>query len=274
MDSNRFGLLVCLAAISAVSVGAAIPASQQRSVGEDWCRQQSWGSDREGVCEVREYTVAAGAGVVAVDAAPNGGIRVNGGPHSAILVRARVIATADTEQRAGEIAAGVRVDATPDRVSAAGPTGLMQRESWSVSYELDVPTQTSLSLRTTNGGISIADVDGRIDFRTVNGGVKLSGLAGEVTGRTSNGGVDVDLEGSTWTGSGLNVETTNGGVKLQIPEQYSARLETGTVNGGFNIDFPVTVQGRVTREIVTDIGAGGPLIRVRTNNGGVRIQKK
>ena len=68
-------------------------------------------------------------------------------------------------------------------------------------------------------------------------------------GRTSNGGVDVDLEGPGWKGEGLDVETSNGGVRLRIPEQYSAHLETGTVNGGLNIDFPLTMQGRLDREI-------------------------
>ncbi len=61
---------------------------------------------------------------------------------------------------------------------------------------------------------------------------------------------------------------------VRIPEQYSARLETGTVNGGLNIDFPITVSGRVDRQITADLGAGGAPIRVRTHNGGVKISKK
>ena len=63
-------------------------------------------------------------------------------------------------------------------------------------------------------------------------------MSGDVHGRTSNGGVDVDLDGATWQGEGLDVETSNGGVRLRMPEQYSARLEAGTVNGGINVDFP------------------------------------
>ena len=70
------------------------------------------------------------------------------------------------------------------------------------------------------------------------------------------------------------VETSNGGVHLRVPEQYSAHLETGTVNGGLNIDFPLTVQGRLDRQISADLGSGGAPIRVRTHNGGVKISKK
>jgi Putative adhesin len=249
----------------------AAPANGQGT--DDWCRGERWGNDRQGVCEVRQYTVPAG-GTLTVDAEPNGGIEVEGSARGDVLVFARVVAQAETQQRAKQIADAVTVTAAPDKVKADGPSGLGRRESWSVSYRIAVPTVSSLALRTTNGGINIRDVDGEIEFKTVNGGVKLTNLAGDVKGRTSNGGVDVDLEGTGWRGTGLDVETGNGGVHLRIPEHYSARLETGTVNGGFNIDFPLAVQGRIDRQISADLGAGGSPIRVRTHNGGVKVSKK
>ncbi|HEY5565714.1 MAG TPA: hypothetical protein VIM81_00530, partial [Gammaproteobacteria bacterium] len=79
--------------------------------------------------------------------------------------------------------------------------------------------------------------------------------------------------GDTWEGEGLDLRTTNGGVRLRIPDDYSARLETGTVNGGVDIDFPVTVQGRIGRELSTTLGEGGPLVRAETTNGGVRVSR-
>jgi hypothetical protein len=253
---------------------ASLPAAPQQAANSDWCRsERSNNSDRESVCDVRQFTVVA-AGTMTVNAEPNGGIQVDGGPRGDILVQAKVVAQAETQARARQIADAVKVTAVPDHVSADGPTGLGRREGWSVSYRLEVPTVSMLSLKTTNGGITIRDVDGQVEFRTVNGGVKLTNLAGDVKGRTSNGGVDVDLDGPGWKGEGLDVETSNGGVHLRIPEQYSAHLETGTVNGGLNIDFPVTVQGRVDRQISADLGGGGAPIRVRTHNGGVKVSKK
>ena len=262
-----------LLAVAAAPVPAAAPESVQVPAADDWCRNERWDNDRQGVCEVRQYTVPS-VGTLTVDAEPNGGIQVEGGARGDVLVLARVVAHAETQPRAKQIADAVQISARADNVSAAGPSGLGRREGWSVSYRLSVPSISSLSLKTTNGGIAIRDVDGEIAFKTVNGGVKLTNLAGDVKGRTSNGGVDIDLDGAGWRGQGLDVETSNGGVHLRIPEQYSARLETGTVNGGFNIDFPVTVQGRIDRQINANLGAGGPLIRVQTHNGGVKISKK
>jgi hypothetical protein len=260
--------------LSAAALPAAVPLFEQSGAQSDWCRNdRRSNNDRETVCEVRQFVVTA-AGTMEVNAEPNGGIEVEGGPRTDTLVLAKVVAQAETAQRAQQIASAVNVSAQPHNVSAEGPTGLGRREGWSVSYRLTVPPVSSLALKTTNGGISIRDVDGQIEFKTVNGGVRLVNLAGDVKGRTSNGGIDVDLDGPSWRGEGLDVETSNGGVTLRIPEHYSAHLETGTVNGGMNVDFPVTVQGRIDRQISANLGSGGAPIRVRTHNGGVRVSKK
>jgi hypothetical protein len=268
---KRHALMVVALAGLAVSPGAG---QQGRVVDDEWCREERSSNNRVQVCEVREYTLQAGAGQLSVDAAPNGGIQVTGSSRADLVVQAKVTAWAESQPRAREIMSAVVVDAAPDRVSAEPPRGLETRESWSVSYRIAAPTQTSLELKTTNGGISIESVEGRIAFQTVNGGVKLAAVSGEVHGRTTNGGVEVDLTGPTWHGQGLDVQTSNGGVRLRVPENYSARLEAGTVNGGVSVDFPITLQGRINREIATDLGGGGPLIRVRTHNGGLKVTKK
>ena len=263
-----------LAIAAAVAIMAGPATAQRAAVDRDWCDDESWGRDREGVCEVREYTVPAAGATLAVDASPNGGIQVDGASRADIHISARVVATADTKEEARAIAARVEVIATADRVQANGPRNLGRHEGWHVSYRLDVPTQTPLSLRTTNGGIRVDNVRSRLELRTTNGGLKLSRIGGDVDGRTTNGGINVELDGSSWQGSGLDVETTNGGVQLSLPANYNAHLETGTHNGRVSIDFPVTVQGTIGRSISTDIGSGGPTLRVRTSNGGVKITKR
>jgi hypothetical protein len=261
------------ALLMAVLLSVATPTAQRVSTDHEWCQDQEWSRESAGVCEVREYTMPASGGTLNVDASPNGGIAVEGGQRGDILVQAKVVARAGTESRAQEIAKSVQVTVAGNTIESSGPDRLADREGWHVSYRLYVPTQTSVDLRTVNGGIKISDVDGRIAFKTINGGVKLARLAGDVQGETNNGGVDIDLDGDVWRGEGLDVRTRNGGVKLAIPEQYSARLETGTVNGGLNVDFPITVQGIVGRRLSTTLGSGGPPIRVRTTNGGVTLRR-
>ena len=71
----------------------------------------------------------------------------------------------------------------------------------------------------------------------------------------------------------MDVRTTNGGIVMSVPENYSAFIETGTVNGGVEVDFPVTVQGRITRQLSFNVGSGGQTVKAMTTNGGVRIRK-
>ena len=73
--------------------------------------------------------------------------------------------------------------------------------------------------------------------------------------------------------SDLDLNASNGCVTLAIPDGYNAQLETRTVNGGFRTDYPITITGELSarRGISTTLGAGGPPVRVRTTNGGLKI---
>ncbi len=160
---------------------------------------------------------------------------------------------------------------TDGTIRSNGPRRGFRNSSWSVSYEVFTPRDTDVRLDAHNGGIVIEDVRGDIDFDTTNGGVRLSGLAGDVRGSTTNGGFDITLTGSAWDGRGLDVSATNGGVRLHVPDGYSARLRARTVNGGVHVDFPVTVRGRIGRALETTLGEGGAPIEVETTNGGVHV---
>ena len=243
------------------------PAFGQES-DDDWCDQESWDRDGDSFCEVREYTVAAGA--IDVDAGTNGGVSVEAWDGGDVLVRAKVSAHADDDGDAERLAGRITVQTDGGNVSADGPsTG--NGESWSVSYRVYVPRDTNLSLDAHNGGIGIKGVSGNIRFNTMNGGVRLTDLAGDVRGETRNGGVSVQLAGSRWDGAGLDVETRNGGVQVTIPEGYNAEFSTGTRNGSIRVDFPVTVSGEIKRRLETTLGSGGPAVRVVTTNGGVKV---
>jgi hypothetical protein len=239
------------------------------------CEQNGWwgrwrGGTAGHVCEVRELTLPAN-GALTVDACANGSIRVTGENRRDVQVSAAVQAWGRDEAEAQRIASAVNVR-SDGTLRAEGPSQ-QGRAGWSVSFRVLTPHETDLSLQTQNGSISVTDVRGDLGFKAQNGSINLNGLAGTVRGRTTNGGVDAELTGKKWEGSGLDLETTNGGVRLRIPEDYSARLETATVNGGIDIDFPVTVTGRIGRELSTTLGDGGPVVRAETTNGGVRITR-
>ncbi len=230
----------------------------------------SSGDDKVSYKETREMTLRAGS-LLNVDGGRNGGIKVRGEDRADVLVRACVQTQSTTDEAARAIARNIRIE-TSSNVRAENTT---DKSSWAVSYEILVPRLTNLKLSTHNGGIAISGVEGTMEFEALNGGVSLSDVAGEVKGKTTNGGVSVTLSGNSWKGNGLDVETKNGGVHLLIPETYAARIETGTINGGFKSEISQLNVERNERNrgvrLNTDLNGGGAPIRVVTTNGGVKI---
>jgi len=222
-------------------------------------------------CEIREQSTGF-PGRLTVDAGVNGGVSVKGWDQAGMLVRSKVEAWAADENTAKSLVSQVQVAISAGQVNASGPAEV-NRQGWSVSYEIFVPRNGDLNLKAHNGGISISDVRGNIQFDTMNGGVSLKRLGGNVEGKTMNGGLSIELAGNRWDGTRLDARTTNGGVNIAMPENYSAHFESSTVNGHVNLGIPMTVRGELSRSITTDLGAGGPTIHVETMNGGVNIKR-
>src|SRR5215204_197637 len=233
----------------------------------------SWYGDRlVRNCEIREQTLAPNAGVINIDGGQNGGVAVKGWDQAQILIRAQVQTGAPNAGEAEQLARQIRIETGGNKIYASGPE-TQKNYQWSVSYEVFVPRRSDLSLETHNGGISIVEVNGQINFSALNGGVALRRVGGSVHGSTTNGGLSVELAGDRWDGETLDVRTTNGGVSMSVPENYSAHLQTGTVNGSISVDFPVTVQGRLSKELSLNLGSGGATVKAMTTNGGVHLKR-
>ncbi len=269
-------VVVGLSAAAAFGQGKLVTKSDKDEAKESkgFCSNNNWSSDEKvSSSELREVNVAASS-TLNVDGRQNGGVSVKGEDRNDILIRACVQAWGKSDAEARSLMSSVRID-TGSIIKADGATD----NNWSVSFDIRVPRTTNLNLKAHNGGISIANVDGSAEFETLNGGVNLNGVSGSVKGHTMNGGINVKLSGPTWKGTGLDVQTTNGGVNIEVPENFAAHVEASTVNGGFNSNIvglsvdKTDENGRRQRpsKVSTDINGGGPLVRAVTTNGGVRI---
>lgn len=256
-------------AVLATALLIALPAPAQEPEKKLACSERPSGG-RPRACEMRETTVGV-TGRLEVDAAPNGGISVKAWSRAEVLVRAKVEAWGDRSL------SDVRVNASAGRVSAEGPKAMFGESGWSVSFEIFLPERTDLNLKTVNGGVAVAGVRGDIVARTTNGGISLDAVGGRVEGRTTNGGINLKLAGKAWDGDSCDLTTTNGGVSIDVPTNYSARFAANTTNGGLKSDIP---NSKVERgrwaggSVEATTGAGGALIKATTTNGGVTIRQR
>ena len=228
--------------------------------------------NRERHCEVRVTTFRPGSGTLQIDASQNGSVSIVGADVNEIRVVAKIQTEGESLEEARQMAREIRINASASSISATGPQS-RRRYGYAVSFDVTVPRNSNISAETHNGGVFLEGLNGTVEARAVNGPVTIREMAGDVTGRTTNGPISAELSGTSWQGRGLDLQTTNGPVTVRIPENYNAHLETGTVNGPMRIDFPVTVQGRITKRFSVDIGKGGPTVRAVTTNGPVVIRR-
>ncbi|MDQ6676470.1 MAG: hypothetical protein M3Z09_04150 [Acidobacteriota bacterium] len=90
--------------------------------------------------------------------------------------------------------------------------------------------------------IQTRDGVGATSFSVENGGVVLSRLKGSVHGNSMNGTIMIQLAGNRWEGSGMDVEATHGGILVDVPQAYSARLELEAPSRKINSQTPLGAQ--------------------------------
>lgn len=266
-------LVSAVSVLSSFSFAANAKAPMSRTDTDKDCSASQYRvNDLVSYAEMREQRLSV-ASMNYINPGQNGSIRVHGWDKGDVLVRACVQAAGESESDARAIASQVAIASGSGRIEPKGPAR-GDRMYWDLSYEVWVPTSSNLDLNASNGSISISAVRGQIRFKTLNGSVRLTEVGGDVDGATTNGSLNIDLMGSSWSGQGLRAETTNGSVRLTVPENYSAKIEASTVNGGLHIDFPVRVSGELGKTISFQLGGGGPTIETKTVNGGVHISRR
>jgi len=192
-------------------------------------------------------------------------ISVKGWDRGDVLIRARIQTAGTTQNEADELAKQIRIETSGSKVFADGPARRKDYQ-WDVSYEIFVPKRSDLSLETHNGGISISEVRGRIDFSALNGGVVLRKVGGTVHGSTTNGGLVIELDGiagmaKRWMSARpMRRYYERAGKLLGAPRDWHCEWRA---QHRVSRDGP----GRISRELAVNLGSGGATVRAMTTNG-------
>ena len=206
----------------------------------------------------------------------NGSITINGADIVECNMTATIVARAETDEEAQELAEKVNVTLVPsgNRLIAKidKPTHMINK-SVSVSLDVEVPNQTDLKLITHNGGVKLADITGKINATTHNGSVTCNEISGDSQLISHNGNVKAFYSGSVSSGCDILMTTHNGSIELATPPDYSAKVKASTHNGSINTDLPITVTGKVSKSKLTGtIGTGEGQLHLETHNGSIRIR--
>ncbi len=160
-----------------------------------------------------------------------------------------------------------------------------------VDYEITVPENMALELiktvngrvnlngkferaqlRTTNGSITVRGDVAWLEAATTNGSLDIINVKGRTSLKTTNGSIKLELEEIA---ANLEARTTNGSVAIRLRNQPSGYFSARTTNGSVRVDFPVTVEGSLSRRRIEGrMGSGqGPRIELQTTNGSISLNK-
>lgn len=165
-------------------------------------------------------------------------------------------------------------NANKPNVCAPGDGGHMSvnNNDVQVDFIVRVPAGVRFSGHTVNGGVEAKNIQANVEATTVNGGIEVSTL-GYARASTVNGGIRATMGRADWQND-LEFETVNGSIELSMPSGLSADLRAETLNGHISNDFPLSGQNRVSRrKLEGAIGGGGRVLRLKTVNGNVEIQR-
>ncbi len=150
------------------------------------------------------------------------------------------------------------------------------RFSYSVDYEINIPFESDLNLNTTNGRISVEEVSGRIKMSATNGKINARDISGLVQCETTNGKIHAEINDIV-SDEEMTFRTTNGSIKLYLPEEYGGYADLKTTNGHIDSDFKLSRGNRNSRRSKKsyrgEFGSGDGSITCKTTNGSIYLLK-
>ena len=168
----------------------------------------------------------------------------------------------------------------------------------------------SINAKTSGGSIKVEEVMGDLNAKTTGGEITIGSVAGAVEAIISGGSIRIDRAGkvnATTTGGNIKVEEVMGSINAKatggsinayisrqpegdcslealggnvtayLVEDIAVDVDAQTRVGHVSTDIPiaVVVQGKVRKNgLQGAINGGGPLLKLRTVGGSVRLHKK
>ena len=181
------------------------------------------------------------------------------------------------------------------------------RSHFTLKFDIQVPRQTSLELKTGGGDVSTTELEGTLRLKTSGGDVGVDDVRGNLDAETSGGdmsvrqlsgdlmlhtsggdiraedisgrvdihssGGDIDVSLTRGNAHGGDVETSGGEVHVAVDPAVNLDVEASAGGGDIHSDITLTVTGSVSESHLRGtLGKGGELLRLRSAGGDIRLR--
>ena len=131
-----------------------------------------------------------------------------------------------------------------------------------------------MQLRSGDGSQEINEVDGKLRALTGDGHIRADGRFDELELKTGDGRVDARATPGSALATGWRLESGDGTVTLEVPENLAADVDLHTGDGHIDLDMPITTAGKIREgEVRGKLNGGGNLLMIHTGDGSIRLRK-
>ncbi len=162
----------------------------------------------------------------------------------------------------------------------------------SVEINIQMPREGKVDLHTGDGGIDLRafrgdmqlhsgdgavetdDVDGKLHVLTGDGHIRANGRFDQLDLKTGDGRVEARAAQGSLLATGWRLESGDGSVTLEVPDDFAADVDLHTGDGHIDLDMPITTEGKVRAgEIHGKMNGGGNLLTIHTGDGSIHLRK-
>lgn len=201
---------------------------------------------------------------------PNATVQVRGGAHDSVHFEIRAPSGAPDVPLPVPRRVGTEI-----RLVAPGNTTRL-------TVIIRVPHEFEATIRGSNGGpMEVEGLHGALTIENSNAGIHISGARNALLASTSNGPITARFEALP-ADAPVSFITSNDSVSVTLPGGSGAALHLETDNGRITSEFdlellpgprPIPTGAPRGPSLRAEIGGGGSLIRIRTDNGDIHVRR-
>lgn len=242
--------------------------------------------------------VSTGAGYIHITPGPDGSVHIIGHIHASH----NWLGGTSPELRVRQITDHPPIVQTGNSIEVGQHT---HYENVAIDYVITAPRGTDVRASAGSGDLNISNLDAPLKATTGSGTIEANDLTGNVVLNAGSGDIhalmshadqvragtgsgNIQLQGVTGgldakTGSGditiggrpgseWKLATGSGSVTLNTGTNARLTLDASVGSGDIHSDAPLTIHGKPDRHhVMGEINGGGPLVRIQTGSGDVRI---
>jgi hypothetical protein len=103
--------------------------------------------------------------------------------------------------------------------------------------------------------------------------MEIEGTLQSLEAKSTDGNITVRVDPDSEMDADWTLRTTDGSIRLTLPQGFGADLDIEADDGSINSDHPMTLEGKLSRRSVQgQLYGGGYKLHIRTSDGSVSLK--